>query len=92
MEAQCSAREEERIKCLPGPTVLSNVFPKTNRKRSCCRPSCQAFPWTNRAATRRQRSLFPSPRLTKADHRLCSANTRAVATPRTLAPGASGYE
>ena len=74
---------KKTIKSLPGPTVFSNVFPKTNRK-SMLPTRCKTFAWTNRAAT--SVNTLPFPRLAKLTTRLCSANTGGCCQAQTLAP------
>ena len=74
---------KKTIKCLPGPTVFSKVFPKTNRK-SMLPIRCKTFAWTNSAATRVQ--TLPFSRLAKLTTRLCSANTGGCCQAQTLAP------
>jgi hypothetical protein len=73
---------KKTIKSLPGPTVLSNVFPKTNRK-IMLPIKCKTFAWTNRAAT--SVNTLPFPRLAKLTTRLCSANIGGCCQAQTLA-------
>jgi hypothetical protein len=73
---------KKTIKCLPGPTVFSKVFPKTNRK-SMLPNRCKTFAWTNRAAT--SVNTLPFWRLAKLTTRLCSANIGGCCQAQTLA-------
>jgi hypothetical protein len=73
---------KKTIKSLPGPTVFSNVFPKTNRK-SMLPIKCKTFAWTNRAAT--SVNTLPFWRLAKLTTRLCSANIGGCCQAQTLA-------
>jgi hypothetical protein len=74
---------KKTIKSLAGPTVLSKVFPKTNRK-IMLPTRCKTFAWTNSADTRVQ--TLPFARLAKLTTRLCSANIGGCCQAQTLAP------
>ena len=73
---------KKTIRCLPGPTVFSKVFPKTNKK-SMLPTRCKTFPWTNRAATSVQ--TLPFSKLAKLTTRLCSANIGGCCQAQMLA-------